>query len=463
MRVARFIKSARYADLPAGVVEKAKGQIIFFFGRAFEGTFSKDAAQMRSVLQPYRQQHGGATVIGQRFRLPAAEAAFANCTLMRGEQGKDDVLWPAGIHAGVITLPAALAVAEIERCTGQEFLLALVVGYEVLGKLGSTADPWTAAMPRRPTTVYGGFGPTSVAAQLLKLSPAKTASALGYGANLAMGVAEGGMMPHYYSFLNSAGIRATYLAAAGAAPYAPTVIEGEAGLFRSVFGEVPAALGRQVDKLGSDWEILKAEQKRYPGTGQNAVAIDALLSLIKRERIAPAQIRRVHIVLPSAQDSEIRKREIASQGPFQRPVSAYSSLPFASALVLLEGRVSDRWYADDIDLGVLNNRALAAEMKKIFVVFEDRQDTPRYTRVIIETVDGHSMTQEVKEYLPAFPREAWGDWLQQSADGRIPQQQLSSIERDVRGLEGLRNLDSLMRAAVPPRGSDQWSGSKVGE
>jgi 2-methylcitrate dehydratase PrpD len=450
LRIARFLTGARFEDLPAEVIERAKEQIIFFVGRAFEGHVSRDAAQMRRALQGYRQS-GVATVIGEPFRLPVAEAAFANCTLMRGDQGKDDVLWPAGIHAGVITLPTALALAEVERRSGPELLLALVLGYEVLGKLGSVADPWTAAMPRRPTTVYGGLGPTAVAARLLKLGQVETAAALGYGANIAMGVAEGGMMPHFYSFLNSAGIRAATLAAAGATPYSPVVIEGEVGLFRSTFGEVPAALDHHVDKLGNDWEILKAEQKHYPGTGQNAVPINIFRNLRQRERLDRFKVRRIHVVLPGARDSDVRKKEIASQGPFLRQVSAYSSLPFALALVLIEGDVLDRWYAEDISLASLNDAAVATEMRKILVTFEDRPQTPRYSRVTVETVDGRRLSREVSEYKPEFPRSMWGDWLRRSAAGRVPAQQLVEIENAVRGLERLPDIANLMRATVPSR------------
>lgn len=204
-KIADYIVGARFEDMPPAVIQKAKEQIVFFFGRAFEISFMEPGRQMLQVARQVARANDGATVIGHRLRLAPSDAAFANATLFGGSLSMDDVLAHADIHAGVITLPPALAIGEVKRVSGRELLLALVLGYEVLGKLGRAALGWSAPLPRRSTNIFGGYGPITVAGRLLKLDRERMAHALGYAAHLGMGIPEGSMMEHYYSLISRNG------------------------------------------------------------------------------------------------------------------------------------------------------------------------------------------------------------------------------------------------------------------
>ncbi len=445
-QIADFIVGTKFQDLPAAVVRKAKEQIIFFFGRAFEGSTTDAGRQMRTVLHPMEQSQGGATVIAERFRLLVSDAAFANCSLMRESQGRDDVIWPAGIHAGSITLPTALAVGEVKRVSGREMLLALILGYEVMGKLGRAADSWATKLPRRPTNVYGGYGPITVAGRLLNLDQQCMSNALGYAANLEMGIPEGGMMDHYYSLINRNGILAAQLAEAGGAPYSRYTIEGTGGLFHSFFGEVPATLPALIGSLGHDWEILTAEQKHFPGTGQNTVPIELLIELVKAEKLNAAQVVKIEVVQPDFHEAIERKGEVSSLGPFTKLVQAYSSLPYALALVLLEGTVAMRRYADSADV---NDPSVAREMHKINITDEEGHG-PRYCRLAVYTKDGRKLVREAKNFAYRFPPAVWGAWLQEAGTRLLPIAQLRTLEHLVVGLEDLDDVSTLMAVLVPP-------------
>lgn len=447
-QVAAFIVSAKFKDLPAEVIRKAKEQLVFFFGRAFEGSFSKEASEMRKVAQQIALSKGGATVIAERIRLSPSDAAFANCSLIRGSQ-RDDVIWPAGIHAGVITLPTALALGEARNASGQELLLALVLGYEVLGKLGRAAQPWEASLPRRPTNVYGGYGPITVGGRLLKLDQQRMANALGYAANLGMGVAEGGMMDHYYSLISRNATFAAQLAEAGGAPYSRFTIEGATGLYRSFFGAVPADLQKLIDRLGSDWEILTAEQKRHPGTGQNTVAIELLLDLIKEQKLTAGQVVKIDAFQPYPRDSRIRRDAVASRGPFKLAVDAYSSLPYALALVLLEGQVALKWYDDNADAGIFNDKTVAGQMQKIHLSYEDGHESSRYCRLEVQTADGRELTRVAENFAFLFPPDVWGQWLQQDGKRLLSPAQLQQLEHLIGDIENLDDVSTLMASVVP--------------
>jgi 2-methylcitrate dehydratase PrpD len=447
-KIAAFVAEAKYEDLPAEVIRKAKEQIVFFFGRAFEGSFSEEAKKMRLVANRGGLAKGRSRVIGERLRLTPPDAAFANCSLMRGSQ-RDDVIWPAGIHAGVVTLPTALAIGEAERVTGRELLLALVLGYEVLGKLGRAADGWEAPLPRRPTNIYGGYGPITVAGRLLKLDRQHMANALGYAANLGMGIPEGGMMDHYYSLISGNATLAAQLAQSGGAPYSNTTIEGDTGLYRSFFGRVPADLPKLIDALGSQWEILTAEQKRHPGTGQNAIAIELLLELIKKHKLTPDKVVRIDAVQPSVNDAAARKDAVASRGPFKRPVEAYSSLPYALALMLLfNGSIGLQWYSDEATETVFNDRAVAAAMQKVNLTFEAGHG-PRWCRLVVHMADGRKLVREVENMDFPLPPAVWGEWLQQDGKRLLPLRQLHRLERLITHLEDVNDVSALMDAVVP--------------
>jgi len=448
-RLAAFVTGARYADLPATVVEKGKEQIVFFISRAFEGASSPEGRQARQVFASAAQRDG-VTLIADRMRLAPSDAACANCSQMRGAGGRDDVIWPAGIHAGVITLPTAFAVGESRGRSGRELLLALALGYEVMGKLGRAFAAWSARLPRRPTNVYGAFGPVTVAGRLLKLGTERLSHAYGYAANLGIGIPESGMMDHYYGLVNRNGILAAELAGAGGTAYSAETIEGSAGLFRSYFGEVPSDLPLVIDRLGSDWEILTAEQKRYPGTGQNAVAISLLLEVMRREQLMGDDIEAIDVVQPDDGDSEIRKREVASRGPFERSVQAYSSLPYAISVALLDGDVKLARYPDLDDLELLNDPKVAALMSRVTLTFEIGH-TPRYCRLVVRRKDGGVIRREVDTFGFSFPRDAWQGALEEFGTRWVSRARLALLAERVAALESVADIGDLLALTVPDR------------
>jgi 2-methylcitrate dehydratase PrpD len=449
--VAAFLARARFEDLPASVIEKTKELLVFSFGRAFEGALGTSARQLDAVA-PFlsRPALGSASVIGRRYRLSPVDAAFANCSLMRGDFGRDDVLWPSTIHAGPVTLPAALALGEAQHCSGREFILASVLGYEVMGKLARAAHSWETALPRRPTNVYGAFGPVTAAAHLLKLREPELAHAIAYAANVQIGVAEGSMMTHYYSYVASNGVLAAQLAGAGGAPYVRTTIEGEYGFYRSFFGSVPQTLPALVKALGTDWEIMNSEPKRFHGTGGNAVPLFMVEDILREEPIKADEIERIDVVLPFAHYAQARRDIVASQGPFRKAVDSGGSLPYALTLLLLFGSDPDpKWVAIDAARSVVNDPMLRPYMQRVFVTFEEGHASTRYCRLEIVTTTGRRIKKQTQHFQAPFPRDTWGAWLSRSGSQILSKDQLQTLEHRIVNLENVRDVSTLMAAAVP--------------
>ncbi len=444
-QIADFIVRSRFQDLPTEVIQKAKEQIVYHFGLAFSGWSTREATVMREVVRKVGSSPKGATVIADKMRLDPSEAAFANCVLMRATW-RDDVVWPAGIHAGLMTLPTALALGEVGHVSGKDLLLSVVLGYEVLGKLGRAAESWAAPLPRRPTMIFGAYGPVTVGCRLLKLEHPFVANALGYAANLGMGVPEGGQMDHFYGLLSRNATFAVQLAASGGIPYSDATIEGPTGLYQSFFGEIPAVVPKLIASLGSPWEILGAAQKRYPGTSQNTVATELLLRMITEEKLTAERVTQLKVFVSFAEESPERKKELTFRGPFKNWMDAYSSLPYAYAIALADGKVDPARFRD----GVLNDAKIAEIMGKISMTFEPGHGDGRYCRIEVQTIDDRKLTRD-SEHSPisekftfSFPQSDWSGWLHEDGSKKLSAHQLERLEQHIVHLEALDDVSKMM-------------------
>src|SRR5205814_5147595 len=80
------------------------------------------------------------SVLGCGLRAPATIAALANGGLAHA-LNYDDSLAGLGLHLGVTSVPAALAMAERKGgVSGKELLAALAAGNEIMARLGRATD-----------------------------------------------------------------------------------------------------------------------------------------------------------------------------------------------------------------------------------------------------------------------------------------------------------------------------------
>ena len=177
-----------------------------------------------------------ATLLHDGARTSIEGAAFANAALFHA-RSQDDTHAASTSHPGSPTMAAALAIGEAGGHGGAEVLDAIVLGYEVLGRVGRDFDERITARGFRAAAVLGGFGAAAAAARLLRLSAEQTAHALGFAANLAGGLAqvwrEGSAEgPLQLGFAARNGIAAARAAAAGATA-AGAALDGPAGFFHA--------------------------------------------------------------------------------------------------------------------------------------------------------------------------------------------------------------------------------------
>lgn len=267
-RLAEYVHGLRFEDLPADVVAKAKDHIAYHFVHALLGHRVAEGTQAVAIARGLSEGAGDATIIGGGVRALPMDAAFANTTLMRAP-GMDDVLFPLGVHAALVTLPGALALAERHGRSGRDLITAVVAGYDAIGTIGKGIQAWAARDARRPTIPFGPFGGAMSCARILGLGIAQIVNAIGYAAHSAMGLAvESGEWQHYYSLVTRNGMMAAILAQAGGLT-SREILEARYGFFETFFGSAPQNFTATIADIGRKHEILSATTKRYPGTGAN--------------------------------------------------------------------------------------------------------------------------------------------------------------------------------------------------
>ena len=138
-------------------LEKAEYCLLDFFASCYA---TQDFPWIQQVQQVARANSatpaGGAAIIGTPYRVSVQDAAFANAVAGHSLV-RDDMHLGSVSHLGVVVIPAALALAAECPVTGQQFLEAIICGYEAGGRLGAMLMDVETAKVMRPTGLIGAF------------------------------------------------------------------------------------------------------------------------------------------------------------------------------------------------------------------------------------------------------------------------------------------------------------------
>jgi 2-methylcitrate dehydratase PrpD len=326
-RLARYARGLTYERLPAEAVARLKGVMLHDLVVAVAGSGTDEVARAMALVDSDFGATGRCTIIRHGRRVSPSDAAFANAVMMRTLR-QEDTLIPAGIHAGVLTIPVALALAEHLGRSGREVIAAVMAGYDVAAAL-EESSPQTRAN-RTASHVYGAFAAATTAAKLLGLDEEQFAGAIAHAGNLGAMI-NSGFEDHMYGILVRNGMLAAHLGRSRA-PWPRNAIEGIPGFFAVQVGRVPKDFA-PVDDLGARHAVLASALKPYPGAHANSVAITLVKDLVAKHRLQADDVARVVVHRP-AESNDASK---LSKGPFATRLNATSSVPFAVAATLMDG------------------------------------------------------------------------------------------------------------------------------
>jgi 2-methylcitrate dehydratase PrpD len=282
---------------------------------------------------------GRATVIGTSIRTLPGLAALANGTASHGIE-QDDTHSGGSIHLGTTMYSVALALAELLPDTAPTaFLAAVVAGYEAAARIAMAVQPKEHyALGFHPTQACGVFGAATTAARLLGLTAEQTLAAVGIAGSMAAGsmefLAEGAWTKRIHPGLAAqSGIQAALLAAEGfTGPQ--HMLEGRDGFLQG-YSRRPIP-ERLTENLGESFEILQTAVKPHACCRYMQGPIDAILDLMRAQKIDPPHIERIEVSMLEAGWDIVCEPRNKKYHP-ESVVDAQFSMPFGAAVAALYG------------------------------------------------------------------------------------------------------------------------------
>src|ERR1044071_5515020 len=187
---AAFVAGLRYEDLPAAVVDRAKGVTLEALCSALVAHAMPPGRQALQLMQEEEAGGGGAaTGVWHGAKLTRGGAAFVNTEIIFAG-GKWDTFRML-THPGTAILPAALAAAEVAGASGKTFLTGVAAGYEVMERMAAEFIPTVMARGFHAGPVFGIFGGAVAAAKIGGLDAEQIHGAIAQCVNLASGNLEG--------------------------------------------------------------------------------------------------------------------------------------------------------------------------------------------------------------------------------------------------------------------------------
>jgi 2-methylcitrate dehydratase PrpD len=330
-RFGAWAQSWRGQPLAPEVRHHAKRVVIDTWAAMLSGAVVPPATLLERALGDELDCGEARLALGRRATVRAAaliNGAAAHTTEV------DDIFRDGIYHPGAPTIPGALAVAQATRISGEAFLRAVVVGYEISTRIG-------AAMGRahyrywHNTGTIGSFGACAAAAEVLGLDAERFAHALATVTTFAAGLQQAFRMDSMSKPLHSghaaeAGVTAA-LAAREGVTGSLDVIEGESGFGRAM-GEGPD-WDRALATLGRDFHVTRMTVKNHTCCGHTFAAIDGALALKKKMGVAAAEIDRVRVATykPALDVAGYEEPQTAAEARF--------SLKYVVATALTHGDV----------------------------------------------------------------------------------------------------------------------------
>ncbi|MFZ0448724.1 MAG: MmgE/PrpD family protein [Desulfatiglandaceae bacterium] len=343
-KYADFSVRTRFEDLDQKIIDQAKMLILDLTGVSLAGY---EMMEFPRLVVDYMIELGGkpeATILHTKRKFPAINAAFANAACAHALD-MDDGHRFAALHPGTVIIPAAMAAAELVKASTREFIAGIVVGYEIMIRIGMAISPSSLNRGFHITGIAGSFGAAAAAANIMGLSHDETVGAFGMAGLQSSGLiqvnheTEGAKVkPINPARAAMSGILSCILAQRGA--HGPeNIFEGEDGFLKAVADKVEHDL--LVRDLGQEFEICKVYLKLYAACRHAHACIDAALKANEDSGIDIEDIRKINVeTYPAA----VRLAGIV------HPTTASAarfSIPFSVALALIRKDAGTDKYTEE--------------------------------------------------------------------------------------------------------------------
>jgi len=267
-RIVDFALGLSQSRIPSDVLALARLHTLDALGvgiAASQGFVQQKMAQ--SLLG--KEREGDCTLLGHSTRTQSANATLLNGSFIHSLE-YDDTHMASIVHGSSVIVPAALAAAEQHKLSLGELMRLIIIGWEVLVRIGLAAPGSFQRRGFQVTSVGGAPVSALLAGLAMGASRSELISAQGIAGSQASGIFEflsdgssvKGMHPGWAA--HSGGIAATLAVAGMSGP--STVYEGRFGIYNTYTDDAGAglALGEALDSLGEKWTLREAAFKLFP-------------------------------------------------------------------------------------------------------------------------------------------------------------------------------------------------------
>jgi 2-methylcitrate dehydratase PrpD len=387
-----------FDDLPMEVVEITKKEVLDTLAVAAAGFGQPGPKELMEMVQEWGGKEE-ATVIGCGQKVPAPNAAQVNATLTH-TRDYDDVHEQAVMHPGVVTIPPAMAMAELKGgLNGKEFITAVALGVDMICRLGLGTRPGVSPIQTgwHFTALYGYPTAALTAGKVLGLDEEQMVNAFGIAYHQCSGngqcTVDGALTKRMGpGFSVRGGVTAALLAQRGVTG-AKNCLEGECGLFKVYHhGEYD----RQIltHDLGTFFEGINVSIKPYPCCRGVHPAIDAALAIKGKHDINPKEIKEILFATGAANYKLLCTPFEAKVHP-RNPVDAQFSIPWGIATVFTKGRVTMGDYTPE----AIKDKDVLELTGKLKAEVDHSLDNPRGiepARIKVLMNNGDTFTEQVQ-------------------------------------------------------------------
>ncbi len=403
--MSQWAAALKFDDLSKEAVYQAKRFLLDSFGCALGGYQQHDVAIALEVLHEIAGR-GDATVIGSCEKMDPVSAALANALMIRC-MDYNDIYWKQDPSHPSDIFPAAIAGCERTGSNGRELVVGLVLGHEFEQRLCEAAFPGIRERGWHHATLTAFVSPI-VAGRALHLSAEQIQHAIGISASrhCTLGAVTAGKLTMMKNTVDpmatQSGLLAALLAEKGyTGP--EHVIDGKEGLTHC-FGpewKLPVL----TEGLGENWRITQCGMKAFPTEALTHTPISAVLSLVKDNDLAPADIAKVHI------RTTARGADILSDPSKYDPrtkETADHSLPYVVAAAIADRQVTPLQFTP----AKINDTTIRAQLNKIVVVADAEIEKvfPALQRVVVKitTANGREFQKQL-DFPKGDPRNPLSD------------------------------------------------------
>jgi 2-methylcitrate dehydratase PrpD len=443
-KLAEFVVETKYDALPEEAVRAAKMMILDTLGCGIAGyVLSKD--EVMPVLKVIKDMGGKreCTLLVSGKKTSWFNAILGNGTLMHSIDYDDTRPGPL-THTGAVVVPSVMAMGEKLGASGKEVLLATVLGYESVFRIGSSVMP-THYNFWHSTGTNGTFGAAVAAGKLLGLNVDEMEMALGIAADQAAGLISciefGDLTKCLHAGLTSAkgALAAMLTKHGGTGPKG--ILEYPRG-YCNAYSKEPV-MEKITHDLGKSFDIMNNCPKFYPSILASHCPILATLKLVRTNNIPPAEILSVKEKTYNTAATTFTNREPKTT------LAARLSIPYCIAVAIIDKELGMKQFEEKR----LDDPKIRELMKKITIEADAELNKlyPEMFPAKLEIVMKNGQVFSAEEYYPkGFPKnrmsaEEMEDKFESLCAYVFDKTKTNEVKHMIKEMESLNNIDDLVK------------------